>query len=457
MRSSFIIAFVVLAASCPETAPPPGPAWSPGVVYPSEPTTFRGFLDVRGLIHSHSVFSHDACDGEPVNAAGVRDPICFDDFRRGLCQSKHDFAFLTDHRDAFDATEFPDALLFREERGDVLVRHGDLTTANLAACEDGRTALIMAGAEAGMMPVGIESHPVPREQRGDLYGAQTPEAAALLHDAGAVVLLAHPEDFSVDELMALPVDGFEMYNLHANTLVNAGVALDFILRATDGEPLPHPDLLVASLWTEDARYLERWGRVLAKGKNLVTTMGTDCHRNTFATLLPDGERVDSYRRMMIAFSNHLRVRADGVVDDRTLKEALAAGRNWGAFEMLGHPVGYDAFVSAGDEVVEMGEVVPVGGVLTVKRPVVKDLDAAREPPAIVLRVLRAVDDAGGFVEVARADDGDLSVPLLEAGAYRAEVRMVPLHLREDFHDDANAILQDGRDFVWIYGGTFTAL
>ena len=31
----------------------------------------------------------------------------------------------------------------------------------------------------------------------------------------------------------------------------------------------------------------------------VTTVGTDCHRNTFPQLLPDGERIDSYRRMML--------------------------------------------------------------------------------------------------------------------------------------------------------------
>ena len=92
---------------------------------------------------------------------------------------------------------------------------------------------------------------------------------------------------------------------------------------------------------------------------------------------------------------------------------------------------------------------------TVKRPSIKGLDAARESPVLTVRVLRAVDEATGFVEVARASEGDLDVPLTQAGAYRAEVRMIPHHLREDFNDDANAILQEGRDFVWIYGGTFT--
>ena len=67
----------------------------------------------------------------------------------------------------------------------------------------------------------------------------------------------------------------------------------------------------------------------------------------------------------------------------------------------------------------------------------------------------AAGDADGFVEVARSDDGDVAATLDEAGVYRAEVRMVPLHLREDFRSDAGFILRDGADFVWIYGGTFT--
>jgi hypothetical protein len=465
MRPLAAAAFALVMSACPDAPPPApaGPVWSPGVMYPSEPTTFRGHLDLRGLVHAHSFFSHDACDDAPVinEETGERDPVCFEDFRRGLCQSKHDFVFLTDHRDSFDSTEFPDALLFRPERGDVLISHADrdVPSANDSACEDGHRALIMAGSEAGMMPVGIEGHPVARELRGDLYGARTPEAAATLHDAGAVILLAHPEDFTVEELIELPVDGFEMYNLHRNTLVSAGVALDFILRVGDGEIVPHPDLLIASLWSEDPDYLERWGRVMARGKRIVTTMGTDCHRNTFQTILEDGERADSYRRMMIAFSNHLRVlpNADGSVDDRALKAALAAGRNWGAFEMLGHPVGYDAFVTeANGDVIEMGGTASTGATLTVRRPTLKDLDPAREPPAITVRVLRAVDEREGFVEVARAADGDVTVALDEAGVYRAEVRMVPHHLREDFRSDANFVLrEDGPDFVWLYGGTFT--
>ena len=59
------------------------------------------------------------------------------------------------------------------------------------------------------------------------------EAAEALHDAGAVILLAHPEEFSVQELIDMPVDGFEMYNLHANMVAQIKAAAQMIPVLTD--------------------------------------------------------------------------------------------------------------------------------------------------------------------------------------------------------------------------------
>lgn len=447
---------VVGTTSCPD-APPPAPAsggWAPGTIFPAEGPVSRGFVDVRGLVHAHSVFSHDACDGVPVDDNGVIDSVCFDDFRRGLCQSQHDFVFLTDHGDRFDTTEYPDTLLFKPDLGDVLVNNG---SANRITCDDGHTALIMAGSEHGMMPVGLEHHVADRS----LYGAQTQETADALHDAGAVILLAHPEDYDTAQLIAMPIDGFEMYNLHANTLLGAGFALDLLVRANDGDPgVPHPDLLVLALWSEDPGYLQRWGNVLASGKKIVSTMGTDCHRNTFRTILEDGERADSYRRMMLSFSNHLRITtgADGVADDAELKEALAAGRVWGAFENMGYPVGFDAVADKDGTTFEFGGDVPVGATIRATLPTVRDLDPAKEAPRLRLRLMKADDSAAGFVEVATSD-ADLSFVTTEPGAYRVEVRMLPLHLRQDLRDEDFRLLDELEgnsqgDYVWIYANPF---
>lgn len=63
----------------------------------------------------------------------------------------------------------------------------------------------------------------------------------------------------------------------------------------------------------------------------MTTLGNDCHRDTFPQLLPDGERIDSYRRMMLWFTNHLlvRLRGDGPcaasIQRRTVFEPAAPG------------------------------------------------------------------------------------------------------------------------------------
>src|SRR5262249_41443003 len=158
----------------------------------------------------------------------------------------------------------------------------------------------------------------------------------------------------------------------------------------------------------------------------VTTMATDCHRNTFPTLMQDGERIDSYRRLMVWFSNHLLVhpQADGSWDDRDLKDALRAGRLYGAFEVMGYPEGFDYHAESDSSVAEMGGEVALADhpVLQVSRPSVLHLDPTREPPVLTMRILRAID--GGFEEVASGDQHLIFWPS-QPGAYRAEVRMVP--------------------------------
>jgi hypothetical protein len=454
---------IAVCVSC--TVPPvttSKPVWAPGVVEPSIGKTVRGLVDVRGLIHAHSVYSHDACDNAPVDDAGVRDPVCFDDFRRGVCQSKHDFVFLTDHASSFADTEMNEALLARPDRGDVVVSRDGAPVFNRAACDNGSTPLIMAGFESGTMTVGLEHHIAPPGQRN--YDAIDDVTLAALRDAGGVVLMAHPEDFSVDALKGMNLDGFEMYNLHANTLQGAGAALDLLVRldpknGKNPDGLLDPNLLVYDIFSEDPRYLERWGRVLASGKHVTTTMGTDCHRNTFRNILRDGERVDSYRRMMISFSNHLLLDAhalDDGLDDRDLKDALKRGRVYGAFEMLGYPAGFDAHLenAAGDVVGELGDTVAQSSTLVVTAPHVVDLDPHAEAPLLITRILKAVDTTDGFVEVARGTTSVRAV-LAEPGAYRAEVRMVPRHLRAALRDDVGLLENaDGtpRDVPWIYAG-----
>lgn len=439
--------------------PPVETGWRPGQALPGERQGPRGQLDLRGLIHAHSVNSHDACDGEPWDeATGATNEPCFDDFRRDVCRVGHDFVMLSDHGERFSRTEFPDTLLYRADRGDRLVERAGGPVASFAACRaDDQLAggpadvLILAGNESAMMPVGLPGHIAATEaERDAVYGAASADNVSALQAHGAVVLAQHTEDWTTADIVDLGFDGFEMYNLHANTIQGAGGVLELIgLQNQAPEELPAPDLFLLNILNEDARYLERWGDVLATGRQAVTTIGTDCHQNTFPQLLEDGERIDSYRRMMAWMSNHLLVRADpdGSYDDRHLVEALREGRLYGVFEVLGFPTGFDFHAEAGGATHEMGARLSLSSDLhlRVTAPEVRDLDPGAEAPKIVSVLYRAV--AGGFEEVTRVE-GDLDEAVAEPGAYRVEIRMEPRHLRE--HLGALADLAD-REIVWIYG------
>lgn len=431
-----------------------GPAgWRPGDVRPSIGTAGpRGLLDLRGLIHAHSVYSHDACDGKPrdPDTDAINQP-CLDDFRAGLCHVGHDFVMLSDHNESFGRSEYPDTLLYLPDRGDQLVTHDGAPTANRLACPDGRTPLVLAGTESATMPVGLEGHlPGTVEERQAVYGDVSAAAIEQFKAQGAVSLMQHPEDWTVDQLSTLPIDGFEMYNLHRNLMANVAAALPLLTKVnTAPEDLPHPDLILLPIFQEDPLYLSTWAAVLAGGARRVTTMGTDCHRNTFQALLPDGERVDSYRRMMQWFSNHLLVRpdAEGHYDDRALKDALRAGRLYGAFEVMGYPLGFDWHASEAGTIHEMGEEVSLakGVELQVTRPSVDRLDPEAEAPQITVRILRA--EADGW-SVAAEGESDLAFTPTMPGVYRAEVRLTPRHLRAYLSTYSD--LAD-EDFPWIYG------
>ncbi|MBX3126626.1 MAG: hypothetical protein KF718_07900 [Polyangiaceae bacterium] len=452
MLAAFALGSTLLPTACGSSEAPAAPARFVPSVVPRAPTdaTARGLLDRRGLIHAHSVYSHDACDDVP------RDPQtddidldCLDDFRRGLCQTGQDYVMLTDHNESFARSEYPDVLLFDASRGDQLIERAGAPVANWLACPDAPPVLVLAGTETKTMPVGLERHVAPTpSERSAVYGSLEPAELAKLHAAGAVVLLQHTEDWSVDQLLDLPIDGFEMYNLHANTISGLAGALSLIGKITQPELLPFSDLVLLPIVNEDARYLERWGTVLARGAKRVTTMGTDCHRNTFPAELPDGERIDSYRRMMIWFSNHLLVTPDsqGGFDDRALKDALRAGRLYGSFDVLGYPQGFDFHARTAGGTHEMGAELVLADApeLVVTAATIAGLTSADRQPDRTTRLLRARE--GGWDVVAEAAL-DLTFPVTEPGAYRVELRMRPRHLARWLSSFSE--LSEG-DFVWIY-------
>jgi hypothetical protein len=324
--------------------------------------------------------------------------------------------------------------------------------ANRAACPDGRRVLLLAGTESATMPVGLEHHvPGTVAERQAVYGDVSASAIDQFHAAGGVSLLMHTEDWTVDQITTLAVDGFEMYNVHRNLMKNGAGLIVQLLSQLNGNPeaVPQSDLIFLPLFQEDPVYQATWAAVLASGAKRVTTLGSDCHRNSLQTLMPDGERIDSYRRMMQWFSNHLLVEvpAGSTADDRTLKEALKAGRLYGAFEVMGYPLGFDYHAEEGTLVREMGDTTSIakGAKLVVTRPHVNDLDPTVEAPKLVCRLLKA--EATGWKVVSEAE-GDLAFTPTEPGAYRAEVRMTPKHLRGYLASYADAA---DKEVPWVYG------
>ncbi|MBI3181323.1 MAG: hypothetical protein HYZ28_04195 [Myxococcales bacterium] len=136
------------------------------------------------------------------------------------------------------------------------------------SCPDAPPALVMAGCESStMMPVGLEGHVASRSVRGAIYGSDSAEAYRQTQDAGAVALVAHTEKWTPEQLVELPLDGFERFNLHASTFKNLAVVADLMLKADRGqlEGMPHPDAFLLLFNVEDPAYLGTWGSVLSRG------------------------------------------------------------------------------------------------------------------------------------------------------------------------------------------------
>lgn len=440
--TSGVLALLLACAAPPVESPAPTDSGEASVVpwsvqrAPLVAASAAGRAWRRGIVHLHSNFSHDACDSQ----TGDLD-ACEAHLRDGLCADAHDFAFLTDHP-AF-AAEQPYADLMHVGAQDEVVDG----VASRMACGDGRSVLLLPGIEDELMPIGLDRHvsddPVEADSIYNGTGADTITAEIA---AGAIVLQAHTEGKTMEDLLARQAAGqagVELFNLHAMVDPRKredDLGLDpyayfeaigpFISGDTDAEP----DLAFLAFYEEQGVSLERWD-ALNQVAFTVATAGTDAHENAIPSLLSDDERVDSYRRMMAWFSNIALVEGDAPAD---LEAAIAAGRLFVAFEILGVPDGFD--VTYGD--LEMGGEGDVGGTIEVTCPTLAETsfrDGA--DPEISVTVLR---DGEPWQE------GCGSWPVDEAGVYRVRVDIVPLHLA-GFLDDQQALVHA---YPWLYTNAF---
>lgn len=457
MRDWLLIVCLVAAfAGCraADTAPvrsKTAKPWVPGLAVPTAALdTVRGMRDYRGIVHLHSPFSHDACDGHEKE---LTDAQCLDDLREGICRTYQDFIYLTDHPAFFEDHEFPEVLLYRD--GDTLIEKNGKPAANRLKCASGHDVLLQAGFEASdVMAVGFYEHAgTDAAERAANYGRADTAAIEVLRAKGAAIYIPHTESKDFDVYSKWPIEAQEIYNIHANLdprirknwlgLDEAGyfgTLLKFTTLAPDG---PHPDLSFLSFFEANQVNLEKWDRILPLRK-VAGIAGSDAHQNVFTNKMRDGERGDSYRRILSFFSNHILV--DGALELDSPKVAIRNLRGYVAFEAFGVPQGFDFYAARGEKITEMGGDAAAGGAteLRLSLPQVYGLPATFTAPIVRGIIYRIAE---GRREVAASGTENLIVRAPKAGIYRAEIIIRPEHLRPFLGTLGDSLIHD---YPWVY-------
>ena len=444
-----LVVLCVLAACGGDKETPSLPAWDKTLPAASVMGDWNGLTPARGIVHLHSPFSHDACDGMPRDGTTlVPNEPCLQSLRAALCTDRIDYAALTDHDDSMADEEF--AALFHPREGDeVVLGAGGTQIASRIHCDNGHEVLLTVGGENETMPIMLDRHATGSvSERHAIYNGDTQAEVAALRDAGATIWIAHSEQRTTAHLLELGPDGIEIYNLHANIdprirpmylgLDAYGAITGAVEFADTNEGGPEPDLAILAFLTPNIPALTRWDEILATGRKLAGTAGSDAHENALPVILADGERGDSYRRVLRWFSNVALV-ADPR-DPVQIEAAVRTGHLFSVFEILGTPDGFRVAAGSGT----LGDTVPVGTPLTVTLPTVRGLDPSLPAPEIRATVVRV--DATGRTDL----PGTEGVVLDRPGAYRIEVSIVPHHLGPYLRDLGSSLAD--QELPWIYTG-----
>ena len=447
----FIIFTIMVMNSCRESAPNQKQTWRPGTVYPASVLgSRRGYTILRGIIHLHTVYSHDACDGHPfIN--GQPNQACYNDFRNAICKTKDDFIMITDHPSNMVNYSFYNLLIYQE--GDTLIYNNGNPVANKVSCRDNSKTILMAGQEGVLMPVGMESHiGLTLTDRSINYSRDDAYMIAQYKNNGAVVFVNHTEGRDAGYLMTAPVDGVEIYNIHSNIdpdirqndlgLDPYGFMAKLSLFLNTSPNAPDPNLAFLSFFTENTNDIAKWDAITLDRK-MVGIAATDVHENAFPMILRDGERGDSYRRLMEWFSNYVLAKHD---DYLSIKDALREGRLYVCFDILGLAYGFDFHALLDGITYEMGEELPYqdGIKLYVSVPRVYRLESGVIPPDISAELLK-VDQSGEHVVHSAANS--FSYAVQSPGVYRIVVYITPYHLIPYLGQYYEQFMQK---YVWVY-------
>lgn len=449
----------MLVTACTETSPDeqindgpftpiPWPATS-AVLERSE----RDWREVRAIIHLHSPHSHDACDGNP-QPDGTLDEDCLSDLRFGLCSNRIDVAFLTDHPGHASDASFEDLLLFRDGDEPISNSAGS-TVANRMSCDSGHQVLLMPGIETSrMMPLGLEAHV------RDAYSPGLEADFDAIQEAGGVAWVAHTEGRDIDELASLGIEGIEIYQLHANidpelreerlglegTAALTELAPFFFPVDEEGRP-PHPDLAPLGFLVPNEPSIDAL-ESLGQTQRLGVSGGTDAHQNVLSAQASDGERMDSYRRLMRWFNTRLRIR--GELNPESAREALREARTWISFEIFGSPLGFDFVAERDGQTFEIGSELELDAGLII-RATLPSLDPgsprSEEFPTVRGLIYRATQQ--GRELLVEWNGGEVELPVAGPGVYRMESWITPTHLKPYLGDRPDLA---NKEVPWLYSG-----
>ena len=472
----------------------------------------------RGIVHLHSAYSHDACDGHGLTN-GQPDATCVSQLRAALCSRGFAFAMLTDHPAYMADHTMTEDLLYSQTAGDQLVMENGAPIANRMSCPGGQSVLLSVGFEAThVMPLGLHTLP-PGGSSGSLYAgasdatgaAQIKQQVQGLQAAGAVVSMVHSEetDISAPTIDAAGYEAMEWYNVHAAILALAGAdTLTFDVKNIPAlvtlvgklmtiSPFlssggPHPDLVYLPLL--DPMPLagrDKWRQIVA-GRPITGLFGTDAHQNVVVNtstcaglmqvvcagalsavestmgitipavlknlllqggnvILSDGDRVDSYLRLMRWLENRLLVKS---VDLAELQDAVRNGRAYGVQTVFGDPHSFAFSGTQGGNLLQMGD--SASGSLTLHlsvpdRPVPIPSGAPFSTTDALKAQVRAellrIDGSGAsVVQQVTALGGQLTTPVSQPGAYHVQIWITPRHLEGALGSSA-ALAQ--KEYLWV--------
>ena len=410
-----------------------------------------GFQVARTIIHLHTVYSHDACDGQPFLQNDEPNEPCLDSFRQAICTDHIDAAMLTEHYDRM-ATIDDFRKLFLHRPGDQFVIEEGIEHANAVQCADGTRSLIMPGMEGDddlFSPIGLTDHPIdgPPEVVEAAYKDGSAEGLARLRGKHGLITALHIESAPPGHIMGLDLDAVEIGNLHVlmhpEYRETIGLEPDSpVITISEWlapiAPLPPADLVFLEFHERLGVYNNWWDQLLSD--RMVTGFaGNDAHQNALPLPMQDGERADSYRRMMKWYGNHALVTEKSPTQ---IKDAIANGRLYMVFEVLGSPVGFDFRAERGGTTYVMGDTVDGPARLRCSAPaaLIGDVSVPTKP---TIRLYR-IDEIG--TELVTETTGDLDIEVAKPGRYRIELFVTPTYL-ETYLSGFDHLL---RDYPWIY-------